>query len=154
MSAADKIRFALDALASTAPECREPQIRALLQHVHGLLQENGWTVDGVMIDLPKGVTADEAQAAVAALANPPAPTNHVGLIPHYRKTIWDALEGCFTLIGTPDAETFQRLVVKVLVLVEAAARTTMHPDLIASGGRDIEMYRESLAAMTKAKERE
>jgi hypothetical protein len=64
-----QIRSALDSLPFTAPECRTPVLRSLLEAVDGLLVESGWTRDGVVIDLPRGVTPEQAKAAVAALAH-------------------------------------------------------------------------------------
>jgi len=69
---------------------------------------------------------------------------HAPLRHDYRKTISEAVGQCFTLVGAPDIETFIDLVTKIQSLVEGAARTTMHPDLLASGGMDIKMYRESM----------
>lgn len=62
----------------------------------------------------------------------------------FRATIWTALERCFTLVGQPDMETFRTLAQNVESLVEQAARTSMHPNLLASPERDITMYREGL----------
>lgn len=63
-----KIRSVLDSMPYTAPEHMNGVMRTLMTAVDGLLRQHGWTPKGLLVNLPEGVTHEDAQAAVDALA--------------------------------------------------------------------------------------
>lgn len=72
-----EIRSLLDSLPYTAPEHMNGVLRSLMVAVDGLLREHGWTPTGLLVNLPEGVTHEEAQAAVDALATKQQPIDIV-----------------------------------------------------------------------------